>query len=160
MQRREFINWVGAGFMATSLPIAIAACTPKESPSETTSETEAPAESESSTPKVDDSIREDGFAALGTVAELDANGSLAQKGFIAGPVVVIRDPANPEGIVALNSMCTHQGCGVEWQEGLFACPCHGSKFNPDGTVAEGPAAEPLGSYEAQIDGDLVLIKVQ
>lgn len=160
MNRREFINWVGVGFVATSLPIAIAACTPKASTSETTLDAEAPAGSEPSTTEVDNSIREDGFAALGTVADLDANGSLAKKGFIAGPVVVIRDPANPEGIVALNSMCTHQGCSVEWKDDLLACPCHGSKFNPDGTVAEGPAAKPLGTYEAKVESDLVLVKAQ
>ena len=155
MKRREFMNWVGLGAIATSLPVAIAACTPQtttEEPAADADPADAPAA------KVDSSIREDGFAALGTVADLDSAGFLAKTAFVAGPVIVIRDPANAEAVIALNSMCTHQGCSVEWNESEFACPCHGSKFNTDGTVANGPATEPLGSYEATIDGDLVLVK--
>ncbi|MFM5891932.1 MAG: cytochrome B6, partial [Dolichospermum sp.] len=29
MKRRDFINWVGLGFLASSLPVAIAACSPE-----------------------------------------------------------------------------------------------------------------------------------
>jgi len=28
-------------------------------------------------------------------------------------------------------------------DGVFACPCHGSRFASDGSVAQGPAARPL-----------------
>ncbi len=162
MKRREFTNFVGLGFLATSLPVAIAACSPSETAEETAGETaEAPTAEEAAAPaaeEVDSSIREDGFAALGTVTDLDSAGFLASKSFIAGPVIVVRDPADAESIVALDSMCTHQGCSVEWKGSEFACPCHGSKFTAEGEVAEGPATEPLGSYEAKIDGDLVLVK--
>ena len=156
MNRREFGNLFGLGMIATSLPVAIAACTPKDTASDTTAE--APDAEAAPAVKIDSTPREDGFAALGTVADLDADGYLGKKGFIAGPVIVIRDPANADGLIALNSMCTHQGCGVEWKDEAFACPCHGSKFNIDGTVANGPATEPLAPYEAIIDGDLVLVK--
>ena len=155
MKRREFSNLFGLGLLATSLPVAIAACNPS------TTTTEAPATTESATappPKIDETPREDGFAALGTVADLDANGYLSKKAFIAGPVIVVRDPANSDSVIALNSICNYQGCGVELEDYALACPCHGSKFNLDGTVANGPASKPLAPYEAIIDGDLVLVK--
>ncbi|MBT9315135.1 QcrA and Rieske domain-containing protein [Leptothoe spongobia] len=154
MKRREFGNLVGLGLIATSLPVAIAACKSEDTISDT------PADSTPEVPavKIDETPRADGFAALGTVTDLDTKGYLGKKGFIAGPVIVIRDPDNADGVIALNSMCTHQGCGVEWKDNAFACPCHGSKFNIDGSVANGPATEPLAPYEAMIDGDLVLVK--
>ena len=153
MNRREFGNLVGLGMIATSLPVAIAACKSPETVTE-----EAPAESAAAPAALDETPREDGFAALGTVADLDTDGYLAKKSFIAGPVIVIRDPANADSVIALNSMCTQQGCSVEWEDGTFACPCHGSEFNTDGSVATGPATDPLSSYEAIIDGDVVLVK--
>ena len=77
---------------------------------------------------------------------------------MAGPVIVVRDPANAEDIVALNSICTHKGCSVDWADTEFTCACHGSTFSVDGTATNGPATEPLSSYEAKIDGDWVLVK--
>jgi Rieske Fe-S protein len=37
------------------------------------------------------------------------------------------------------------GCKVHWNsvETSWDCPCHGSRFRPDGTVIEGPALSPL-----------------
>ncbi|MGC1308220.1 MAG: ubiquinol-cytochrome c reductase iron-sulfur subunit [Phormidesmis sp.] len=157
MKRREFVNFVGLGLVATSLPVAIAACTPTaEAPEETADE--APAANETATAEAGSSPGEDGFASLGTVSELDSAGFLASEDFAAGPVIVIRDPANTENVIAVNSTCTHQGCTVAWKDSEFACPCHGSKFEVDGSVIEGPAAEPLGTYEAKVEGDFVLVK--
>lgn len=37
--------------------------------------------------------------------------------------------------------CTHMGCRLEWNpaEGTWDCPCHGSRFAPDGTILNDPA---------------------
>jgi Rieske Fe-S protein len=41
--------------------------------------------------------------------------------------------------------CSHLGCSIALneQERRFDCPCHGSRFNLDGTVLRGPAPAPL-----------------
>jgi len=65
-----------------------------------------------------------------------------------------------EGIYAMSSVCTHLGCLTVWNADrhMIACPCHGSKFRPDGTVIEGPAPRPLTWLKAQIsdEGDLLV----
>jgi glycine/D-amino acid oxidase-like deaminating enzyme/nitrite reductase/ring-hydroxylating ferredoxin subunit len=52
----------------------------------------------------------------------------------------------PDGeLFAVSNVCPHMGCKVHWNsvETSWDCPCHGSRFRPDGTVIEGPALSPL-----------------
>jgi Rieske Fe-S protein len=52
----------------------------------------------------------------------------------------------PDGeLFAVSNVCTHMGCKVHWNsvETSWDCPCHGSRFRPDGTVIEGPATVAL-----------------
>ena len=48
-------------------------------------------------------------------------------------------------IQVLSSTCSHLGCSVSYEaaQHIFACPCHGSRFHANGTVAHGPATAPL-----------------
>jgi glycine/D-amino acid oxidase-like deaminating enzyme/nitrite reductase/ring-hydroxylating ferredoxin subunit len=46
---------------------------------------------------------------------------------------------------AVSLRCTHLGCLVRFNgaESSWDCPCHGSRFDVDGAVLEGPASRPL-----------------
>lgn len=44
---------------------------------------------------------------------------------------------------AFSMFCTHEGCLTGLSSGQFNCPCHGSQFNGDGTVKQGPASKSL-----------------
>lgn len=51
-----------------------------------------------------------------------------------------------EGTVHRRSaVCTHAGCIVHWNSTLegWECPCHGSRYSPEGEVVTGPAVEGL-----------------
>jgi glycine/D-amino acid oxidase-like deaminating enzyme/nitrite reductase/ring-hydroxylating ferredoxin subunit len=56
---------------------------------------------------------------------------------------VYRDPDG--GLHAVSMRCTHLGCLVRFNaaENSWDCPCHGSRFDVDGEVLEGPAVRPL-----------------
>jgi menaquinol-cytochrome c reductase iron-sulfur subunit len=61
-----------------------------------------------------------------------------------------RDGQN--SFTAFSVYCTHLGCPVLWVPAprLFLCPCHGSVFNGDGSVAGGPAPRPLFTYPVRV----------
>jgi Rieske Fe-S protein len=74
-----------------------------------------------------------------------------------GEARAVRDGAGRKGVYrdldgelhAVSLRCTHLGCLVHFNaaERSWDCPCHGSRFAPDGTVLEGPAVEPLPRRE-------------
>jgi glycine/D-amino acid oxidase-like deaminating enzyme/nitrite reductase/ring-hydroxylating ferredoxin subunit len=49
------------------------------------------------------------------------------------------------GLHAVSVRCTHMGCLLRFNgaERSWDCPCHGSRFDVDGAVLEGPAVKPL-----------------
>ena len=65
---------------------------------------------------------------------------------------------------ALSDVCTHLGCITNWlaDEGIIACPCHGSRFDMHGNVIHGPAPRPLQRYAISLNekGQLVVDKAQ
>jgi cytochrome b6-f complex iron-sulfur subunit len=74
------------------------------------------------------------------------------------PAVIIRDEG---GFKAMSLTCTHLGCTVEPRNFGYECPCHGSRYAPDGTVSKGPAASNLSTLRIKKaeDGNLHVFKV-
>jgi glycine/D-amino acid oxidase-like deaminating enzyme/nitrite reductase/ring-hydroxylating ferredoxin subunit len=58
-------------------------------------------------------------------------------------LAVYRDPTG--GLQSLPARCSHLGCIVHFNaaETAWECPCHGSRFDVDGTVIQGPANRAL-----------------
>lgn len=52
----------------------------------------------------------------------------------------------------VSALCPHRGCTVGFNdaEKTWECPCHGSRFAPDGTLLQGPAREPLAPARAYL----------
>jgi cytochrome b6-f complex iron-sulfur subunit len=63
------------------------------------------------------------------------------------------------GYVALDSICTHQGCTIGYSStsNNFPCPCHGSVFSTTGSVVNGPAAVAVKSYLVSKSGNILTI---
>lgn len=71
--------------------------------------------------------------------------------------VVITQPVAGE-FKGFSAACTHKGCEMnKIADGTIDCPCHGSKFNLDGTVAKGPATEPLEAKAISVQGDSIVL---
>jgi glycine/D-amino acid oxidase-like deaminating enzyme/nitrite reductase/ring-hydroxylating ferredoxin subunit len=62
-------------------------------------------------------------------------------------VAASRDSAGR--LCAVSPVCTHMKCDVAWnhEERSWDCPCHGSRFDPEGHVLNGPAHLPLERIE-------------
>jgi glycine/D-amino acid oxidase-like deaminating enzyme/nitrite reductase/ring-hydroxylating ferredoxin subunit len=65
---------------------------------------------------------------------------------------VFRDDAGR--LHAVSIRCTHLGCLLRFNgaERSWDCPCHGSRFDVDGVVLEGPAVEPLARRDPPAPG--------
>lgn len=66
------------------------------------------------------------------------------------PILVVRE--SPDEIHAFSAICTHLGCLVHWrkEEKDIYCPCHGGRFDLEGSVIGGPPPRPLPRYSVSI----------
>lgn len=56
----------------------------------------------------------------------------------------------------LDCACRHEGCVVPTYDNTqfnIECPCHGSRYDIDGSVLRGPTVEPLHQYTSEFDGN-------
>ncbi len=72
---------------------------------------------------------------------------------------------DPNRVEALNVVCPHAGCFVDFVTGRggFFCPCHNSTFKMDGSIAEpkSPSPRPMDSLPVEIrNGNEVWVRFQ
>lgn len=135
--RKTVLAGAGIGLAAA----AVAAC----SGGSDSSASESPAD-ESSAPESSKPTGE----ALATTAEVPVG-----SGVIVGEVVLTQPTAGD--YKGFSAVCTHTGCLInEVADGTINCPCHGSKFNLDGAVANGPASKPLEPVAIRVQGDSIV----
>jgi Rieske Fe-S protein len=134
-RRRTVI--LGAGLGASAAALA-AACS---SPGTTSTGSPAAASSSSGAP---------GSDALAKTSAVPVGSAL-----IVGDVVLTQP--TPGVFKGFSSVCPHAGCNVsKVVDAKIVCPCHGSEFNLDGSVAEGPAKKPLETTAVVVKGDSIV----
>jgi Rieske Fe-S protein len=141
MHRKQFLFSAGLGLAAT----ALAACTTygkkPEASGDTATTGAAPAPDGQTAP----------VNAIAKTADVPVG-----SGVIVDEVVVTQPTAGV--FKGFSATCTHAGCTVKnVANGTINCPCHGSKFNLDGTVANGPAARPLEAKTVSVQGDSIVL---
>lgn len=77
----------------------------------------------------------------------------------AGEATTVRTDDGPVGVScdedgelhAVSVICPHMKCVLRWNDGerSWDCPCHGSRFSPEGRVLDGPSIEDLPRREAR-----------
>jgi glycine/D-amino acid oxidase-like deaminating enzyme/nitrite reductase/ring-hydroxylating ferredoxin subunit len=81
---------------------------------------------------------------VGSVEEIPrGGGAVVRRGL--SKVAISRDADGK--LTELSAVCPHLGCIVHWNEAetSWDCPCHGSRFQADGKVVNGPANVDLSS---------------
>jgi cytochrome b6-f complex iron-sulfur subunit len=92
-----------------------------------------------------------------SASAVPADGALVQRPGMERPVFL-----RPDGqgrFVALLASCTHRGCQPDPVGDRLVCPCHGSEFDLEGQVLQGPAERALTRYRVRVEGDDLIVLV-
>lgn len=95
----------------------------------------------------------------------DAGGVLIHHDRLKHPVYVHRhdDPSDSDegaAYTAVLTTCTHRGCQAEPTGTRIVCPCHGSQFEVDGTLLDGPADRALRRFPVRTDDETLYVHIQ
>ena len=59
---------------------------------------------------------------------------------------------------AIDAVCSHQSCRVTGADGTaYVCPCHGSRYDRNGRVLNGPATAALRQFPTTFNSGIVTI---
>ena len=64
-------------------------------------------------------------------------------------------------IHAILDRCSHRGCSLSegsLDDGVVTCPCHGSRFELDGTLVKGPATAPQPALDVRVRNGRVEVR--
>lgn len=112
----------------------------------------APVAQPTATPRPPNEVR---VALMPVGATVEATGTL-----LGAPLPIAVTRESEAVVLAVSRVCTHQGCTVNLPASAGAtldCPCHGSRFQTNGQVVNGPANRPLASFPTRIEGSQVVI---
>ena len=95
------------------------------------------------------------YPALSEVGGVATIGS-ADSGF-KFPIYMVR--LADDDYVAYSSECTHFGCEIELVSFAagYECPCHGSQFDIEGRVTNGPAGQDLVHFDLEWDEESITV---
>ena len=95
---------------------------------------------------------------IDAASPLSAVGSAALVQTSAGNFLVAH--TGQSSFTAVTAVCTHEGCTVTgFENQIFVCPCHGSRYTTSGVVVMGPAPAPLRQFATQFANDILTIVV-
>ncbi len=118
----------------------------------------SPGGSASALPTVSGTLSGSTITVTVTGTALATTGTLALVRTSGGDVLAARTGAST--FTALSAGCTHQACEITGYAGqVFVCPCHGSRFDANGQVVNGPAVSPLRQFQTQFANDVLTISV-
>ncbi len=96
-----------------------------------------------------ESLEGTGIQKVINLADYPELGSTGGSAMITNKVIVIRTGGSK--FIALNITCTHKKCDTEYDGSGFTCPCHGSTYDKNGKVTNGPATKNLKSYKTSFN---------
>ena len=121
-----------------------------------------PAE-ESAVPPVSGTlVNDDLVLVVGPTSPLSAAGGVAITQVFAKGIFrdVLLARTGSDSFSALDAICSHQGCIVSRVAyPVFVCPCHGSRYDLNGNVVQGPAPAALLKLPVQYADGVLTIRL-
>jgi cytochrome b6-f complex iron-sulfur subunit len=129
MERSEFLKYMGTGTLLVCAGCNLSSCGSDDDP----------------VPAVDFTLD---LSLPANSALLAVGGSLSKEGVIVAKV-------SSAEFTAVSQACTHQGTNVNYRSTPqdFLCPNHGSVFDKNGAVKNGPATKALAKYNTELTGN-------